>query len=261
MKMRSSVLVVALASVLLLPGCFRTRADIEREKAEKDMQNSMQQSALESSQAMERMQAEIGRLQGRLEEVEHERQKEIGSINSGREGTEKQVADLRKALEEQQKAQAAAQAALFDEIKRLKEENIELNKQPRGSSSQKKSVSEKKATYSSAIADFNQKDYDAAADGFRAYLEAHPKGKNALDARYFLADSLYRKKDYTQAIVEFGTIHEQSPTSAFGRKSTLRIAESFSALGKPKDAKAFAQILVSSAPDSAEAKKARKFLK
>ncbi len=56
-------------------------------------------------------------------------------------------------------------------------------------------------------------------------------------------------------------VHEKSPTTTLGRKSTLRIAQSFKAMGKPKDAKAFAQLLVQSSPDSEEAKAARKLLK
>ena len=61
--------------------------------------------------------------------------------------------------------------------------------------------------------------------------------------------------------MEFGGVQEKAPTSELGRKSTLKIAESFKALGKDKDARSFAQLLISTSPNSAEAKQARKFLK
>ena len=92
-------------------------------------------------------------------------------------------------------------------------------------------------------------------------MEANPKGKHAIDARFFLADSLYKQKDYEQAVVEFGVVHERAPNSALGRKSTLRLAQSFKAMGKTKDARAFAQLLIQGSPDSEEAKAARKMLK
>lgn len=266
MKLRNSILFACLITSVSLSGCsFRTRAEIAREKQEKEMQESLQQNVLQSAKQMEALQAEIGRLQGKLEEMDHNRAKENSTV---REGTEKQVSDLRARMEEQQKAQTAAQQALFDEIKRLREENAQmaetLSKKPSGGggggsgSGQKKSG---KPSYDAGLAAYKEKNYEAAADGFRGYLEALPNGKYALSARYYLGDALYGQKDYTNAIVEFGAVQEKSPSSQWGRKSALRIAESFSALGKKKDAKTFAQLLVDSAPDSAEAKRAKKFLK
>ena len=56
-------------------------------------------------------------------------------------------------------------------------------------------------------------------------------------------------------------VHEKAPTTNIGRQSTLRLAQSFKAMGKEKDAKAFAQLLVQGAPTSKEAAQARKLLK
>ncbi|RZA08007.1 MAG: tetratricopeptide repeat protein [Proteobacteria bacterium] len=266
MKMRKSlVLSLALVSVLAATsGCsIRTRAEIAREKQEKEMQNSLQQNVLESSKQMEALQSEIGRLQGKLEEMDHNRQKDN---SSAREGTEKQVSELRIRLEEQQKAQNASQQALFEEIKRLREENIQLAdsmaKKAASAPAAPSGASKKgaKGAYDSGLAAYKAKDYDGALEGMRGYLEGMPNGKFALSARYYVGDSLYAKKDFTNAIVEFGAVQEKSPSSSWGRKAALRIAESFNALGKKKDAKTFAQMLVDSAPDSPEAKRAKKFL-
>lgn len=253
---------------VLLTSCFRTRAEIAQEKAEKERQAALQQEVIEYNQNMERMQAEMGRLQGKLEELEHQRKKEQSTFSSSQEGTEKNVGELKARLEEQQKTQAT----LFEEMKRLKEENLQLLKNmekarssaPAGASATGGSGAQKKnaaSSFESALTAYKAKDYEASASAFRGYLQSYPKGKRAADARYFLADSLYRQKAYTDAIVEFGALHEQAPASALGRKSALRIAESFKALGKDKDAKAFAQLLVQSSPNSAEAKQARKFLR
>lgn len=263
--MKKNLLLVGLLSVCFLPGCFQTRADIAREKEERELRNTLQQNILQSQKQVEALQGEIGRLQGKLEEMEHQRQKELSTLNSsvssGREGTDKQVGELSKRIEEQQKAQAA----LFEELKRMKEENVQLMEslskksasRGDGGSAQKKSG---KSDYDAAVAAWKAKSYGPASEGFREYLSALPNGKYNLSARYYLGDCLYHEKNYSEAIVELGTVTEKSPDSAWGRKATLRIAQSFKALGKTKDAKAFAQLLVSSAPESAEAKQARKLL-
>ncbi len=253
--MQKSKYFICVLVVLLLPGCFRTRAEIAREKEEKEAQASLQQEVVQYQQNLDRMQAEIGRLQGKLEEMEHQRKKEQAS---NREGTEKNVTDLKAQISEMQKSQES----LFEEMKRLKEENVQLLKERQRSASNSSSTAPTKgASFQSALTAYKAKDYEAAQGGFRSYLEANAKGKKAMDAHYYLGDILYKQKSYADAIVEFAVVHEKSPATAWGRKSTLRIAESFKAMGKEKDAKAFAQILVQNHPNSSEAKAARKFLK
>lgn len=256
--MNKKILILLALSITLLPGCFKTRAEIAREKEEKELRASLQQNVAESNQGVERLQSEIGRLNGKIEELEFQRKKEMAAYGTNRESTDKATAEMKTRMEEMQKTQAM----LLDELKRMKEENVQLLKamerRPEPAPAQ---GGPKKNNFESALNAYKAKDYDAAIGGFRSFLEMNPKSKKALDARFFLADSLYKKKDYTDAIMEFSVIHEKSPTTALGRKSTLKIAESFKALGKDKDARTFAQILQSSSPNSAEAKQAKKFLK
>jgi TolA-binding protein len=259
MKKNYSLLAL-LGLSLLLSGCFRTRADIAREKEEREAKAAAYQAQLDAQQNAEKLQAELGRLQGKIEELEHQRRKEMSSVSSNTEGNAKSVAEMKNSLEEMKKSQAV----LFDEIKRLREENLELLKNSKPARAAPLALSpgeaKKGGGYNSAVTAYKAKDYDAAINGFRAYL-ANPKAKKAQDARFLLADSLYKRKEYQEAIVEFGSVQEKAPTSALGRKSTLKIAESFKALGKDKDARSFAQLLISTSPNSAEAKQARKFLK
>lgn len=256
--MNKKILLLLALSITLLPGCFKTRAEIAREKEEKELRASLQQNVVESNQGVERLQSEIGRLNGKIEELEFQRKKEMSAYGTNREATDKTTAEMKARMEEMQKTQAM----LLDELKRMKEENVQLLKNmERRPEPAHAAAGAKKNSFESALTAYKAKDYEAAIGGFRSFLEMNPKSKKALDARFFLADSLYKKKDYTDAIMEFSVIHERSPTTALGRKSTLKIAESFKALGKDKDARTFAQILQSSSPNSAEAKQAKKFLK
>jgi TolA-binding protein len=255
-------LTLALTLALGLSGCLRTREEIAREQQEKEMQVSLQQNVVQTGQSVEQVQAEIGRLQGRIEEMEHRRQKEMAGLNSSKEGSEKALADIKGQLANLQQQQTA----LFEEIKKLKEDNLQLSKQlnerPKAAEAparaQKKSAGGK---YDPALKAYLAKDYDEAINGFRGFLELFPHGKKSASAHYYLGDSLYRKKDYQSAIVEFGAVQEKEPATTLGRKSALRIVQSFKALGKEKDAKAFAQLLIQSSPNSAEAKQAKKLVK
>lgn len=246
-------------ALIPLSGCFKTRDEIAREREEKEVQSNMQQNIVESSENLNRLQAENGRLQGRIEELEHQRKKEMSNLYSSKEGTDKTVNDLKSKLDELQKTQSA----LFEEMKKIKEENIQLAKiaaeKPRAiPSGPKKSAA---ASFEDAVGLFKAKNYDSAASAFRSFLETHPKAKKNLDARFLLGESLFKAKKYNEAIVEFSIPQEKYPKSSMGRKSALRIAESFKALGKDKDAKAFAQILIDTNPGSSEAKAAKRFLK
>lgn len=265
-KMMLCMLVGAVS--LSATGCFRTRADIAREKEEREQKAALQQNAVEQSQNMEKLQSEIGRLQGRLEEMDHQRKKEAASfnstVNSNLEGRDKRVSDLQGQLEDTRKAQTA----LFEEMKRLKEENLALLKaqtehkeKPRPAPATPAMKKQAGSQYEAGVAAYKAKDYGSAIPVFRAYLDAQPNGKRSGDAHYFLGDSLFRTKDYSQAILAFSVVHEKQPETGLGRRATLRIAESFKALGKDKDAKAFAQILVQNFPKTEEANKARKLLK
>jgi TolA-binding protein len=256
-------LTLALTLALSLSGCLRTREEIAREQQEKEMQVSLQQNVVQTGQSVEQVQAEIGRLQGRIEEMEHRRQKEMAGLNSSKEGSEKALADIKGQLANLQQQQTA----LFEEIKKLKEDNLQLSKQlnerPKADATpraQKKSAG-KAGRYDPALKAYLAKDYDEAINGFRGFLELFPHGKKSASAHYYLGDSLYRKKDYQNAIVEFGTVQENERASTLGRMRSLRIVQSFMALGIENDAKAFAQLLIQSSPNSAEAKQAKKLVK
>jgi TolA-binding protein len=248
--------------VLLLPllgtGCFKTRQDIAREKEDAEVRSTLQQNIVDYNQGLEKTQADLGRLQGRIEELEHQRKKEMSGLLSGHETERKTIDELKARLAAIQEGQNA----LFEEIRRLKEDNLATaseRSRPAAPTGGKKKVTG--PSFEGALGAYKSKDYGSAAAGFRGFLDANPRSKRALDAHFFLGDSLFQQKNFDQAVVEFGVVHEKAPLTPLGRRSTLRIAESFNAMGKSKDARAFALLLVEGSPESKEAKLARRLLK
>ena len=67
--------------LVLLPvmffGCFKTRDEIAREQEQQEVQDSLQKNVVEYSQDLDKVQADIGKLQGRVDEIEHQRKKEM----------------------------------------------------------------------------------------------------------------------------------------------------------------------------------------
>ncbi|MCO5142689.1 MAG: tetratricopeptide repeat protein [Oligoflexia bacterium] len=259
--MRRKIVTISLAALTLisLQSCFKSRAEIAREKEEKEMSAELQKSVFEYESKIEKMQGEMGRLNGKLEEIEHLRKKEYTGLSTGRENLEKVLDELRQSVQDLSKSQAT----LFDEIKRMKEDNLQLLKSLKDSSKQaapqKKSA--KKPSYYEGVKSFQAKDYVEAIDSFQEYLKAYPKGKNVVNANYYLGESLFRKKEYSDAVLAYSVVQEKSPSSSMGRKSTLKIAESLKALGKNDDAKVFVNLLQQTSPKSKEAEQAKALFK
>ena len=256
------------ALVLLLPlvfaGCFQTREEIAREKEDQEVRSNLQQNVVEYGQGLDKVQAEIGRLQGRVEEIEHQRKKEMTGLSSARENEQKSTEKTIEELKSKITAMQDAQSALFEEVKKIREDSLSAERAPHAAVGKKKGnpdATSPASSYEGALGAYKARDYARAAAAFRSYLEVNPKAKRGLDARYYLADSLFKQKNFEQAVVEFGAVHDKAPATFFGRRSTLRLAQSFKAMGKNKDARAFAMLLEQESPGSEEAKAARKIFK
>jgi TolA-binding protein len=248
-----------------LAGCFETREQIARQREDQEVRSTLQQNVMQAGQGLDKVQSDIGRLQGRVEEIEHQRKKEMSGFANTRDSEQKSTEKALQELTAKVTAMQEAQNTLFEEVKKLHEEALSERSRPSPAAPPSKKKGNQGAVapgnLDSALAAYKAQDYGSATSGFRGYLEASPKAKRALEARYYLADSLYKQKQYEQAAAEFGTVHDKSPTSFYGRRSALRLAQSFKQLGKTKDAKAFAELLVAESPNSEEAKTARKMFK
>jgi tol-pal system protein YbgF len=105
-----------------------------------------------------------------------------------------------------------------------------------------------------------QKSYGAAKEKFQQFLKDNPKGDKAVEARYYLADSLLQDKKYDEAIVEFNKLVEGQPKSSYAPPALLKQSQAFKAQGKTKIANLVLEKLIADYPKSPEALQARKLL-
>ncbi len=249
--------VAILFTSFLLTGCFQTRADIQQEKEQQAMESSMQQSVAEQSQSLEELQQHVAKLQGHIEELEHGHKSDAGAEQKNQEELNKKLAAITARLD----AIEQKQEVLFTEVTKAKQEALQAPKSAPAELAQGGTPKRKAAGFEAGITAFHAHQYADAAANFSAYLKSGKSVKHALDANYFLGESQYQLKQYSQAILAYNAVHEKAGKALLGRKATLRIAECFSLMGNHKDAKAFAQLLLDASPDSAEARAARKYLK
>lgn len=108
---------------------------------------------------------------------------------------------------------------------------------------------------------FDQQDYREAADQFKSYLEANPKGINAAAAQFYIGESLYGLKKYEEAILEYQKVMQNFPKSSQVPISLLKQGLSFQSIDDFSSAKLLYQKILKSFPKSYAASVAKERLK
>lgn len=179
--------------------------------------------------AVEELKAQVARLNGRVEELEHEK----------------------KLLEDTQQ----------DEIRKLLIRIADLEQQLGKQSGGAASVPDGSDPFRLAKDAFSAKKYSEAIALFDAYIDANPNAKNTPEAYYYRGESNLKLKEYNKAIIDYSKFPEKYQKSKFYPKALLGIAESFDLSGRKGDARAFYLDLADKFPKTAEGKLAKKRLK
>lgn len=111
--------------------------------------------------------------------------------------------------------------------------------------------------YDTAVRDYIAGDFPAAIAHFRAYLATHPHGTERSGALYWLGESLYSQREYTDALIQFETILREYPQSPEAVRALLKGAHAYRQIGETRQATSMLQTLLKEHPDSREAQFAR----
>lgn len=99
--------------------------------------------------------------------------------------------------------------------------------------------------FSYAIKLFNEGFYDIAAQQFSSFVNHYPSSDRLADAKYYLAESLYRIKDYQNARIEFQSLAVTFPDHERAPQAWKMVGEIYQILGNHQDAaKAFETVKV-----------------
>ncbi len=80
-----------------------------------------------------------------------------------------------------------------------------------------------------------QKRYEEAAQAFKEFIVAHPGDKLVTNARYWLAESYYARKDYDRAARLFSEAYEKDKTGPKAEDNLIKLALSLKSQGKKGD--------------------------
>ena len=182
-----------------------------------------------SSYGVDELRVEVARLNGVVEELEHEKTQSDQTHKDEMKKADDHIAELEKKLKE---LQPDAPVVPEGQTPLMAGKEAFLN-----------------AKYDDAILFMGQ------------VLEKQDSGKDAEEAVYTRGESYFKKQQYNKAIVDFSRFSEKFQKSSYHPKALLRIAECFEAMGRKDDAKAFYSDLLEKFPKTAEGKLAKKRLK
>lgn len=108
---------------------------------------------------------------------------------------------------------------------------------------------------------FDDGDKENARIQFENFINKYPESKNADNARFWIADSYYVEKWFEKAILEYQKVIEIYPDSNKMAASILKQGYAFAELGEKANARLILKELIRKHPDSNEAKYAQEKLK
>jgi tol-pal system protein YbgF len=108
--------------------------------------------------------------------------------------------------------------------------------------------------YDSSFALLKNGRYDEAAQGFRRLVETWPQSTYAGNSQYWLAETLYVRRDFAKALPEFTKAVEQYPRSSKVGDAMLKVGFCQYELGHYQEARAAMERVVERYPDSSAAK-------
>lgn len=118
-----------------------------------------------------------------------------------------------------------------------------------------------KESYDLGRKEFDDGNYETARGLLRKYLADGPRGDEASEAMFFIADSYFREKLYEEAILEYQNIIETWPASPRIPLCQLNQGLALMEIGKPNEAGLFFESLIEAHPESDEAAAAKEHLK
>jgi tol-pal system protein YbgF len=117
-----------------------------------------------------------------------------------------------------------------------------------------------KSSYEDAYQSFLQEDWAAAQKKFFSFLDRYPKSKYADNAQFWIGETFYNQKNFEKAILEYEKVIQNYPKGDKMASALLKQALSFQAIGRLKEAKILLKQVIEKAPNSEQARTAKKKL-
>jgi len=246
---------VALVSCLGISACAGNKQPDAWQQDKQIVIASMQK--LQSEQ--QSMKDEIGNLQRRMVELEHEQATQssiVDAQNASIRQLQTSTTHLKVVAAKSKKSSQITKRKLvrkLDKIAKSISKPVATAPAQRGE--------EEKNHYTAAYLALKSGRYKEATQDFRSLLKAFPKGKYTDQAWYWLGESYYAQHSIKQATHAFEIVARHYPKSAKYAAALLKLGLAYQDASRMRDARVTLQRLVQEHPDSAAAEQARSQLR
>ncbi len=220
--------VLLLGSACVTPAEFRTleRRVIDIQRGKGGSGGPGQDRLAEQGAQLDRLEAALGQLEGRIEVMEHK---------------------VQRALEEARAARVAAQAT-----EPVGEQPPQVPHEP---------VSQELGAYRAAYAKWRAGDFTACIDQFQTFVKTYPSSDFADDATYGMGECYFQKDNFRWAVLRFDDVATNYPGGNKAADALYRQGEALIEMGHRKAASNAFEKLLRDYPGSARAPEARDQLK
>lgn len=203
--------------------------------------------------------SEVQMLKGRLDENKHAADKSIKDLLTERELQNAKIAAIEKELAELKKAVGTPVEHRKDplaEPKPVKDSAVSPDTKP----IEKLEAKDPQKIFEIAQADFKEKRFTQARQGYERLIKEFPKHQNAPASQFLIAETYFAEKKYEDAILSYENFIKKYPANEKVRTAMLKQGYSFIELGDKKTGKVILEKLIEKYPRSAESDLAKKKL-
>ncbi|MEF9426122.1 MAG: tol-pal system protein YbgF [Candidatus Mariimomonas ferrooxydans] len=199
--------------------------------------------------------AELQILTGRLDELQYSSEKSSRELTESNETITARIKELETAINE-----------LKEKLTRLELQRVSPEKQKTVEKAKKTEDGEKtpetkaKDIYLEAYRTFKEEKFKAAREQFEALLGKYPESELSDNARFWIGESYYRRKNYEDAILAYQELFDNNPRSDKVPGALLKQGLAFYELKKERIGKTILDQLIEKFPDSEQAGIAKKKL-
>ncbi len=215
---------------------------------------------------LDRIELELGRLSGQLEEASAMYTRNGERISEIQQNQMESMLEVRQNVEDLQRALNVMAGHLgLQELAVSSKPSSQKEKQPAkalspsdsGQSANKQPAANAEEHYGNALNLFRSGQYDGAREGFQSYLERYPKSALADNAQFWLGECYYAEKSYGEAIAAYEKTIKDYPKSDKVSSAMLKQGMAFIELGDSTAGKILLKKVVKEYPSSNQAKIAK----
>ncbi len=212
---------------------------------------------------MQTLSTEVQVLMGRFEEAKYSSEKTAKDMTTGKESLIIQIKELEMSLNDLKKRISALESENIA-LKKHKEEagkseNLKQEETPaepvKSEKPAKRAVTD---AYSDAYETYSSGRIKEAREKFTAMLKDYPENEYSDNARFWIAESYYKNKEYRDAILAYEELMEKNPGSNKVPEALLKEGLAFYAINDDKIGRTTLEKLIEKFPGSKEAKTAQK---